>query len=300
MQLRENSEDLDKMVNLKLDGTPQKIMLGEENGQSKLRIREVVEILRMRKNGESYPKIAKKFNVCAGTIQPICIGKTWRVALQNYFEKYKRDEEINSLLEFYEAVDKHGSEVWRKKVSRKCKERIMVGKFINHKAYMLAGKKSGSLKTSKQLWQLRADRANWLKSHRGEFVEARCSWMRSHPDQQIVARIFRGGGGRKVMSSDPQDKIYEWAKLKFSEEIKLNYPFEFNGKYAFGDVTFIDRKLVIEYDEKYWHNKLSADYEKNRDGLILNNGFSIVHFNYVCFEELERVINSYPINPGGV
>lgn len=123
----------------------------------------------------------------------------------------------------------------------------------------------------------------------------RKEFLDKHPSHMVVARIYRNGG-KGLPRSEPQQNIFNWAKNKFNERIKIDFPFEFKGRYAFGDVVFLDRKLVIEYDG--WA-KTDSKIE-NRDLVISKNGFSVERFRVVCFEEIEDVINSYPIVSSGV
>jgi len=291
---QEDLGDLDKMVN-KRDGTPQKIVLGEENGQSKLEICEVIEVIKLRKAGKSYSKIAKRFNVSVGTIQPICIGKTWRKSLKLYFNNC---EDKDKVLEFYDSVNAHGSKEWKKKVSKKCRKAVLEGKHIPHEALVKAGRKSASLKTKKQIKKFNAAGIKWIRNNRdiirvksrNAFNSGKMTGLVNFGELNFIR------GGIHIKSSIPQDKLFEWAKEKFSNErVAKNYPFEFNGKYAFGDVVFLDRKLVIEYDGVYWHNK-RKDYDEKRDNRILQNGFYVYRTNHINFKELERVINSYLVS----
>ena len=124
--------------------------------------------------------------------------------------------------------------------------------------------------------------------------EKRKLFLRKHPSHQIIAWIFRNGG-RGIKSSPNQEAIFKWARQKYpNETIVLNFPFTYNGRYAFGDVVFLERKLVIEYDG--WEK--DEAYRKERDARIYANGFSIERFRVVCFEEIERIISAYPLLGG--
>ena len=98
--------------------------------------------------------------------------------------------------------------------------------------------------------------------------------------------------GKFVAKSEPQVNIFLWAKNRFRDDaVEINYPFEDCGKFAFGDVVLLNKKIVIEYDEPYWHSSEKAKfYNGQHDKIICANGFMIIHVNYVCFEELEEMI----------
>lgn len=52
--------------------------VGEKNTQSKLKESDILEILKLKKQGLSYREIAKKYNVVHGCIQRIINGSGWK------------------------------------------------------------------------------------------------------------------------------------------------------------------------------------------------------------------------------
>ena len=127
--------------------------------------------------------------------------------------------------------------------------------------------------------------------------EKRRLFLKNHPEQSVVARIF-ANGGENIGTSEPQENLYVWCLNKFKgERIEYNFPFVFEGRYAFGDIVFLDRRLVLEYDGDPWHKDKLKD--KIRDERIIKNGFKVFRTSRVCFEEIEDMIRRCPVLGGG-
>lgn len=61
--------------------------VGVNAPKAKLKPEDIPKIIEMRSKGTSYAEIGRKYNVAAGSIKAICVGKTWKSILVNHKEE---------------------------------------------------------------------------------------------------------------------------------------------------------------------------------------------------------------------
>jgi len=123
------------------------------------------------------------------------------------------------------------------------------------------------------------------------------SYFNSKEFRELLRNQMLNGGAVHANSfvrnpSGPQTKTYENAKLLYEDAV-LNYPVKVsNRKWYSLDIAILSIKVVIEYDETYWH-KGREEFDKKRDEELRGLGWKVIRYrDYIpTKEQLRNDIN---------
>ena len=104
----------------------------------------------------------------------------------------------------------------------------------------------------------------------------RKEFFMKYPEKHINSLIVKNYKKQKNKKggyiSKKQGEIYELIKLKFPDA-QLNYPIKTEKDLYFADIGIPSKRLDIEYDCWYWHNK---EKDEKRDANIINSGWKVL------------------------
>lgn len=209
--------------------------------------------------------------------------KNWRDNNPNEFKEAQRKAQLwkKDKKKFDEAQRK--AQLWKKDNAKFSKAMENLSKSVKK----FHADNPGYTKCLQEKWR-RENPNKWEKLRKRFSKNMKKRWNDSSYDNPMHKFIQNG------RISKPQKEVYKTIKSKYPDA-KLNHKIRTKVSWRFGDVVLIDKKIIVEYDGKYWHQDKEKDLQRDKE---LNEvGYSVIHVNEddweTVLDKIDRLLKNH-------